>query len=266
MAHEDRTPASLSPARVIGIALALYLIWTAATYLLEGRINLLISGDPPGRLLYALVANLLIGTVLAVFIVRIFGRDAGIPREHFGFQPLNRTLISVLVAFVLGSIVFILSAPRTLDPVVILNVFAQVFNTSTAEILVVYVLVGASTAYLLRSRGRVPSMIAGIAIAAILFGAYHIAHSPPFNTVSMILLLTLVGAVTGLFYFIVREIYATIIFHNFLALFGVMQNVDVANFQAPNGFLLGTMLVTLAVLIGLDFYLVRSRREAPVSV
>ena len=102
-------------------------------------------------------------------------------------------------------------------------------------------------------------MIVGIVLAAILFGAYHIAHSPPFNTVSLILLLTVIGAITAVYFFLVREVYSTIVFHNFLALIGVIQNVNIANFQAPNPGLLGMMLVTLAVLVALDAYLIRSR-------
>lgn len=257
MARQERTPGTLSPAKALGIALGLYLVWTSATYLLEGRTNLLITGDPLGRLVYALVANLLIGTVLGLLAVRVFRREAGIPRDSLGFQPLARTLVSIAVAGVLGLLAFMLSAPGTLNPVVILNVFAQVFTTSTAEILVVYVLVGATGAHLVRSRGRVPSVLAGIVLAAVLFGVYHVAHSPPFNTASMVLLLTLVGAVTGVFFFTVRELYATIVFHNFLALFGVMRNVDVADYQAPNAALLGMMMLTIAVLVGLDLHLVR---------
>jgi membrane protease YdiL (CAAX protease family) len=141
--------------------------------------------------------------------------------------------------------------------VVVLNVFAQVFTTSTAEVLVVYALVGVAGAWMTRSLGNVPSGIVGIALASVLFGAYHIAHSPPFSTLSMILLLTFVGVVTGVFYFLVREIYATIVFHNFPALFGVMQNVDPAMFASPNTFLLGTMLITVVILVGTERYLLR---------
>ncbi len=60
-------------------------------YLLEGRVHLLISGDPVGRLAYAVVANLLIGTVFTLYVMSVFRRRGGIPREYFGFQPAKRT-------------------------------------------------------------------------------------------------------------------------------------------------------------------------------
>ncbi len=257
MSQDEPGEASLSPVKMLGIALAVYLIWTLATYLLEGRVHLLISGDPVGRLAYAVIANILIGTVGALVVMNLFRRQGGIPREYFGFQPAKRTLFSLIGAFVLGLRVFTLQSQKTLDPVVVLNVFAQVFTTSTAEVLVVYALVGVAGAWMTRSLGNVPSGIVGIALASVLFGAYHIAHSPPFSTLSMILLLTFVGVVTGVFYFLVREIYATIVFHNFPALFGVMQNVDPAMFASPNTFLLGTMLITVVILVGTERYLLR---------
>jgi membrane protease YdiL (CAAX protease family) len=264
MMKEERTPAVISPVNLFGIALAVYLIWTLATYLLEGRLNLLVTGDPIARLIYALVANILIGTVLVIVVVKQFRTRNGIPQEYFGFQPLKRTMVSVLAAFILGLVIFVVSAPRTLDPVIVLNVFAQVFTTSTAEILVVYVLAGVAGAWMVRSYGRALSILAGIVLASVLFGAYHLAHSPPFNTVSMILLLTFIGAITGVFFFPVREIYSTIIFHNFFALIGVMGNIDTANIQAPNVFLLVMMLVTTGVIAGMDLWLIRPGNEKKI--
>ena len=259
MVQEKRAINLFSSMKMLGIALVMYLIWTFATYILEGRILLLNTGDPLSRFVYALIANILIGIVIIVFIINQFRTGDRIPREYFGFQPLKRTVISVLVAFILGFIIFLVSSPQTLNPVVILNVFAQVFNTSTAEILVVYILVGAAGACIVRSHGRIPSALLGTALAAILFGMYHIAHSPPFNTVSMILLLTFIGAITGVYFFLVREMYSTIVFHNFFALIGVTQNINIANYQAPNIFLLVMMLVTLVFLVAMDLYFIRSK-------
>jgi hypothetical protein len=44
---------------------------------------------------------------------------------------------------------------------------------------------------------------------------YHIAHSPPFNTLAMIALLTGIGLVTGTFYLCTRDAHGTVIFHSF---------------------------------------------------
>jgi hypothetical protein len=45
-------------AKLVLISLCVYLVWTAVTYLLEGRIHLLQRVDVFGRFEYAIVANM----------------------------------------------------------------------------------------------------------------------------------------------------------------------------------------------------------------
>lgn len=56
--------------KLIAIPIAVYLVWILATYLLEGRISLLQKPDPLGRLIYAIVANIAIGTVAAIWLLK----------------------------------------------------------------------------------------------------------------------------------------------------------------------------------------------------
>jgi hypothetical protein len=71
---------------------------------------------------------------------------------------------------------------------------------------------------------RTPEPSIGAALlASLLFGVYHIAHSPPFNSFGMIVLLSAVGLATSLYFRLSGDVYATIVFHNFLALIGVLQ-------------------------------------------
>ena len=56
-------------AKLILISLCIYVVWTAATYLLEGRINLLQRIDVFGRFEYAIVANMIIGIVAAIWLI-----------------------------------------------------------------------------------------------------------------------------------------------------------------------------------------------------
>ena len=101
--------------------------------------------------------------------------------------------------------------------------------------------------FVLRSMGLV-------LIPALLFGLYHLAHSPPFNSLQMVGLLTVVGTVTGVFYLISRDVYGTIVLHNFLALFGVLQavqqSVGLEAYEQPRMPLLLTGLAAVAVLAG----------------
>ena len=96
-------------------------------------------------------------------------------------------------------------------------------------------------------------MILAAVIASVLFGVYHFAHSPPFNTIPLVMFLSVIGLVTSLFYFVSRDVYGTIAFHNFQGIFGVIGALDasgnLATFERPLVPLLVTAVVAIAVLI-----------------
>lgn len=94
-----------------------------------------------------------------------------------------------------------------------------------------------------------------------LFGLYHFAHSAPFNTVPLVVILSLVGLATSTFFFVTRDIYGTVVFHNFLGIFGVVQALakadKLSSFQTPQVPLLGLALVSIGVLAAAHWLLRR---------
>ena len=124
---------------------------------------------------------------------------------------------------------------------------------SLAEVLVCWAVAGSVAESLLRYRRRRVSVILAAIITSVLFGAYHFAHSPPFNTVGFVIPLTAVGLGTSLFFFVSRDVYGTIAFHNFLGVFGVIRALEaseaLANFERPLVPLLVTAMVSMALLI-----------------
>ena len=78
----------------------------------------------------------------------------------------------------------------------------------------------------------------------------------------MVGLLSVVGLVTGVFYFTVRDIYGTIVFHNFLAVTGVTRALAdsgrLSDFETPQWPLLLTAVTALLLLTATDLTLVRS--------
>jgi hypothetical protein len=106
-------------------------------------------------------------------------------------------------------------------------------------------------------------------VASVLFGLYHFAHSAPFNTVEMVALLTVVGLVTSAFFFVARDVYATIVFHNFLGMFGVVQALSASGrleaFTAVQAPLVVMALATVAVLALSDWMVLRKGRGPSTS-
>lgn len=209
----------------MAIAGALYVAWTGVTYLMEGRIRTLLRPEAKmARLAYGVVANMLIGTAGSIVaIMLILGASDGTSAATHGFAPLMRTLVSIIAGLILGGLVFALQRPPSRNMTVLVNGYAQTLVVSIAEVLVCWSVLGVTFETTISSESQVLSIAAGMLVAAIAFGLYHFAHSPPFNTMRLVLLLSGVGLVTGAFFYVSRDVYGTILFHNFLALKGVTQ-------------------------------------------
>jgi hypothetical protein len=253
----------LSVQTALALALVLYVSWTAATFRLEGRVLTLLRPEAVGaRVLYMLVANLAIGIIGSALVLRRLIRADFVAPDRLGVGGGWRSAAAVLVGGVLGFGAYLIQGAPTLDPVVLLNGFSQVLVVSIAEVLVCWAVLGGVLAGVITPRigwwGSIPAAIA----AAVLFGVYHYAHSPPFNTHAMVAVLTVVGLVTGAFFFVSRDVYGTIVFHNFLALFGVLNALEQAGrlstFAVAQGALIGGAALAVALLIAVHLTWLRS--------
>jgi hypothetical protein len=239
----------------------LYLLWVLVTYLLEGHILTLQRPEATGaRLAYALVANILIGIGGSVLVVRFLANSGEISARQAGFQGSRHAAIAVAVGVVLGFVIYAVQGAPSLNPVVVLNAYAQVLVVSVAEVLVCWAVVGSVAESLLRDRGRWVSTILAAIIASVLFGVYHFAHSPPFNTAGFVVLLSVVGLITSLFFFVSRDVYGTIAFHNFLGIFGVIGALEssgtLGSFERPVIPLLAMAVGAVVLLIVAHAYVI----------
>ena len=199
--------------KFIAVAIGIYLVWIFATYLLEGRINLLQKPNPLGRLIYAVIANMIIGTVIAIWLLRPSILQRFVTSKQLGFQTsVRRVVITIVIAGLVGFALFIIQKPASLNPIVILNVFSQTLPGSIAEVVVCWAVVGTAfeSTFFRRNSKKPTSLILAAAASTILFGIYHFAHSPPFNQPNMVLFLMYPGVLTSIVYFVGRDVYAAI--------------------------------------------------------
>lgn len=250
---------NLSPFAKVLAAVGTYVVWTGLTWLLEGRIQTFLRTEAvTDRLIYTGLANIVVGSILALVLVREFVAAGFISRSELGFRSISRTVVAAMTGGILGFSIFALQNPATTDPIVVMNVYAQVLPVSIAEVIVCWVVVGGSVAALFRHRGvnRYLADGSALVISIILFGVYHFAHSPPFNTVEMVGLLTVVGLGTGLIYFAGRSFYGALAFHNFMALTGIVSSLAAADqivtYQQPLPPLLATAVFALLIVIGME--------------
>lgn len=230
-------------------AFSCFLLWTFATWLLEGRVHTLLRPDAVvDRLLYTGIANIAIGQIGAFAILALLLHGAGIQRRPPPFPPLQHRSVAVLAALLLG-LGYYVSAGGSFDhPTMFINTFAQVFTVSAAEVIVCWGLLGVATESWLRAhRGAWWNSAGAAAVASIAFGLYHFAHSPPFNTPTTVAFLMLVGLGTSLFFFVSRDLLATIIFHNFPAVAGVTAALTESGEQQALTHLQPALLTTAAL-------------------
>ena len=160
-----------------------------------------------------------------------------------------------MVGVVLGLVIYTVQGATSFNPIVILNAYAQVLVVSVAEVLVCWAVVGSLSQSLLQAQGQEKwvSIILAAIVPSVLFGVYPFAHSPPFNTIGLVAFLTVIGLLTSVFFFVSRDVYGTIAFHNFLGISGVIGALDASgnltSFERPVVPLLVMAVVTIAVLI-----------------
>ena len=212
--------------RPLAWVLATYAAWVGATYLLEGLPRTLQRPEAEGlRALYAVLANLLVGVGGGgLVLARVLERHA-LPPAVAGVNSPRRTIVMVCVGLAAGAAVYELQSPPSRTVAVLVNGFSQVLPVSAAEVLVCWAL-PSTVAAMSRFANPAVARLVAVVPGSVLFGLYHIAHSPPFNSPSMLLFLTAVGALTGLFFLVSGDLWATILFHNFLALHGVLSALE----------------------------------------
>jgi Type II CAAX prenyl endopeptidase Rce1-like len=114
--------------------------------------------------------------------------------------------------------------------------------------------------FIRRKPKKVISVILAASVSTVVFGIYHFAHSPPFNQPNIVLFLMYTGILTSIVYFIGRDIYATIVFHNFQALFGIMNNVNIDSLLHPIYSVVVVAIVSIVILVLSDLSVIRKTK------
>ena len=241
--------------KLIAIALSIYIIWVAATYILEGRIHLFQRVDPIGRMTYVVIANIAIGTVMSAIAIRYLLKAQLVKPEQLGLNKSRLRIAAIIASAAAGGLaLFLLQNPRTTEPIVVFNAFMQVLPVSIAEVMVCWALIGSSFESLAKNNNNrrriVSSIIVGAVAASVLFGIYHYAHSPPFNQTSVVLFLMLPIIATAVTYFLGRDIYAAVIVQNFMGMFGVLAGLpNLEEYRQPMVPIYALSAISVAALV-----------------
>lgn len=171
----------------------------------------------------------------------------------------KRVITAVIIAGLIGFALFVIQKPASLNAIAILNVLSQTLPGSIAEVVICWAVVGTAfeSIFLRQKPKKIISIIVGATVSTILFGIYHFAHSPPFNQPNMVLFIMYPAVLTSIVYFIGRDIYAAVVFHNFQALLGVMNNVNVESLLHLAYPVIIIAIASIALLVISDLLVVR---------
>lgn len=260
---ETVNPAARWP---VATAIAFFIAWTLGTWLLEGRIDTLLRPDALGaRMAYALGVNIVFGIGIGGWLLKRLVTSGELQLRRSGLRAGARTAVAVVVGLGLGVTLYALQGAPTWDPMVLANAFAQVLVVSIAEVVVCWLLVANVVRESLEEVNRWVAPVVGAVVASGLFGLYHFAHSAPFDTWSMVGLLSVVGLLTSAFYFVSRDVWGTVAFHNMLAVYGVVgalvEQGATEAFETPVVPLFVTATVAVATLAGVQIWIARADPE-----
>jgi hypothetical protein len=212
--------------RLFVIPLTLYAAWFLETFLLEKNLNLFTHIDPGALILYTVLACILTGTVLPFLILRKSFLSGDVNMFQIGFRPLRRTLTACICTFIAGYVAVIVLSPFGTDRGAFVNAFVLLMPTAIASVMVCWVLAGTHVQSLVRGGGSQVSIPAGVMITALLFGLTTLVHSG-LNSVGEALSLSIgAGIIGALFFFAVRDVYATTIAVAGMSVFLMADRID----------------------------------------
>jgi hypothetical protein len=202
------TPQQKDVIRLLVIPLLVFCAWLIEVYLLEGSRSLLAAPAPLPLLLYTLVGCIATGILVPVLLMPRAFASGTVTLEQIGFRHLRRTIASctLVVALLLTGTLLLL--PAGTDRAVAILLFLIHLPTGIAAAMVVWGFFGTHLQALVRSGGAPVSISAGVVLTSILFALFSRAATPVPVGPGPLAGPIIVGIITALFFFAVRDIYA----------------------------------------------------------
>jgi hypothetical protein len=197
--------------RLLVIPFAVYSAWMLETFLLEGSTHLFVRFDPAGLFLYTIIACIITGMILPLLCIRKAFVTGAVNMFQIGFRSFRRTILAGVLTCIIGYGGVIIFSPFGADRLMFANAFLLLLPGATASVMICFVLIGTHIQAFVRSGGALRSLSLGILVTAILFGITIFAYFPAVMVKDTVFVVVGVGIMAGLFFFAVRDVYATTI-------------------------------------------------------
>lgn len=254
-----------SPAiRLLLIPFLVYLAWLLEIFLLAGNNRLLEHPEPAGIALYTIIGCVLTGIIIPILCIRKAFISGDVNMFQIGFRTLHRTVLacSLTSAIIFAMVLFF--NPFGTDRMAFANAFLLLLPTSLAMVMICWVLTGTHVQAFVRSGGAVLSVTVGLVVTSLLFASASLVINPLLRQESGLFWPVCIGIGSALFFFAVRDVYATVLVVASSTVFTGSGMFDPAYLHGSSPGIYLSSLLALVVLISIHFSL--SRHYATILV
>ena len=250
--------------RLLFIPLLVYVVWVLETFLFEGNVHLFLQPDPMGLLLYTFVACILVGLVVPVILMLRAFMSGAVNMFQFGFRSLRRTILTAALTGLIVCAAVALQNPFGADRPAFAAAFLLLLPTGIASVMICWVLTGTHVQALVRDGGAIVSISAGVVITAILFGLTSPVQLPGAGSQDGLFWYISAGIIAALFFFSVRDVWATSVAVTAILVYLVAGRFDAARLHQVLPFISFSAVITVVVLAIIHWYLSRNYVTIPV--
>lgn len=195
--------------RLLIIPLLVYCVWLIEIFLLEANLSLFLVPNPLPLAFYTVAGCILVGMLIPVFMIRRSFLSGAVNMLQIGFRSLRRTVavctLTAMVCYLIIILMTLAGALRMAFP----GHFLLYLPTGIAAVMICWVLVGTHLQALVRVGGAALSIPTGVVITAILFALTMQVLTPASGLKEPLVSGILLGMIVALFFFAVRDVYAT---------------------------------------------------------
>lgn len=197
--------------RLLAMPLLVYLGWLLEIVILAGYNRLFGQPDPSGIVPYTSVVCVLTGMIIPLIFIRKTFVSGAVNMFQIGFRTVRRTVLACCFAGAIFFGIILFFNPFGADRTAFANAFLLVLPTAAATVMVCWVLAGTHVQAFFRTGGAAISISTGVVITSLLYAASVLAAGLSYRQYDTLFWPVIVGIVAALFFFAVRDVYATVI-------------------------------------------------------
>ena len=248
-----------SPAiRLLLIPFLVYLAWLLETFLLAGNNRLLEHPEPAGIALYTIISCVLTGIIIPIICIRKAFISGAVNMFQIGFRTVHRTILACSLTAAIGFGMILFFNPFGTDRIAFVNAFLLLLPTAIASVMICWVLAGTHVQAFVRAGGAVISITVGVVVTSLLFASATLALNLSVRPEGSLFWPVYIGIGAALFFFAVRDIYATVIVVAGSGVFTGAGRFDPASLHGTPPAIYVSSLLAIVVLIVIHMYLFRN--------